>query len=269
MESPAPSPEMVAAARRHLTDVYCRGVDRLLWDTEKRLMADSQAVRAVLAAAAGGEVVDALDLGGALVLAQSARLDLDRTEYELFTACYAAGLSDEAIAAVLELPDEAASAGRYRWLRTRHNIPTAENGTESVRAESVRAESVRTGDTAGRAAARAGRRAEQARTRAAQAARRQRELGQTSQRGAESRREHAEQATALAGEARVLANEAHERVALGLLRAADRLDICAAACIQLADSTGARQQLQRAQEYHQDAQRYRQMAASYRELGTG
>jgi hypothetical protein len=247
---------MVAAARRHLTGIYSRGVDRLLWDTDKRLMADPEAVGAVLAAASAGEPVDALDLGAALVLTQSARLDLDRTEFELFETCYKTGLSDEVIASVLELPGQSAAAERYRWLQARHDCPRAEVSTGSADAS----------EAAEQAASRAARRAEQARTRAAQAARRQQELGQTHQPGAVSL-EHAERAAAQAGEARILAGEAHERLSLGLLRAADRLDSCAAACEQLAGTTGAAEQLHVAREYRRDAQRLRQMAAGYREPG--
>ena len=35
---------MVAAARRHLTERHATGVDRLLWDAEKRPMPDQDAV---------------------------------------------------------------------------------------------------------------------------------------------------------------------------------------------------------------------------------
>ena len=33
---------MVSASRRHLTERYATGVDRLLWDTEKRLIPDPE-----------------------------------------------------------------------------------------------------------------------------------------------------------------------------------------------------------------------------------
>ncbi len=36
VEPPAPSPEIVGASRRHLTERYASGVDLLLWETEKR-----------------------------------------------------------------------------------------------------------------------------------------------------------------------------------------------------------------------------------------
>jgi len=122
-----PSPEMVIASRRHLTERYAAGVDRLLWDTEKRLMPDVDAVRSVIAGAARGGA-EALDVGAALVLLQAARLDVDRLEHQVFEAADAIGMNDEAIAAVLELPDAAAAARRRRWLRRRRSLPVAEAG---------------------------------------------------------------------------------------------------------------------------------------------
>jgi hypothetical protein len=78
-----------------------------------------------------------------------------------------------------------------------------------------------------------------------------------------------ERAAANAGEARVLADEAAERVALGLLRAADALDRCAAGCGENPDIDGAAgpQLRRKADEYHQAAVRYREMAAQYRSIG--
>ena len=122
MEPPAPSPEIAHASRRHLTERYASGVDLLLWETEKRLIPDLDAIRSVTEAAAAGRA-DGLDMGAALVLVQAARLGLDRLEYELFETAHALGLRPEAIAAVLDLPDAEAAAERHRWLEARHALP--------------------------------------------------------------------------------------------------------------------------------------------------
>ena len=106
---------MVTASRRHLTERYASGVDLLLWETEKRLIPDLDAIRSVTEAAASGRA-EGLDMGAALVLVQAARLGLDRLEAELFEAARAMGMPPEAIAAVLELPDAAAAEKRQRWL---------------------------------------------------------------------------------------------------------------------------------------------------------
>ena len=118
VEPPAPSPEMVGASRKHLTERYASGVDLLLWETEKRLVPDLDAIRSVTEAAASGRA-EGLDMGAALVLVQAARLGLDRLECELFEAARAMGMRPEAIAAVLELPDAAAAEKRQRWLEAR------------------------------------------------------------------------------------------------------------------------------------------------------
>ena len=94
---------MVNASRRHLTERYASGVDLLLWETEKRLIPDLDAIKSVTEAAASGQA-EGLDMGAALVLVQAARLGLDRLEYELFEAAHAMGMRPEAIAAVLDLP---------------------------------------------------------------------------------------------------------------------------------------------------------------------
>jgi hypothetical protein len=124
VEPPAPSPEMAHASRRHLTERYASGVDLLLWETEKRLIPDLDAIKAVTEAATAGRA-EGLDMGAALVLVQAARLGLDRLEYELFEAAHAMGMRPEAIAAVLDLPDAAAAAERRRWLEARHALPYA------------------------------------------------------------------------------------------------------------------------------------------------
>jgi hypothetical protein len=113
---------MVAASRRHLTERYATGVDLLLWETEKRLVPDLDAIRSVTQAAAAGRA-EALDMGAALVLVHAARLGLDRLEYELFEAARAMGMRPEAIAAVLDLPDATAVEKRQRWLEGRRALP--------------------------------------------------------------------------------------------------------------------------------------------------
>ena len=114
---------MVAASRRHLTERYATGVDLLLWETEKRLVPDLDAIRSVTQAAAAGRA-EGLDMGAALVLVQAARLGLDRLEHELFEAARAMGMRPEAIAAVLGLPGAAAAEKRHRWLETRRALGT-------------------------------------------------------------------------------------------------------------------------------------------------
>jgi hypothetical protein len=113
---------MVSASRRHLTERYATGVDLLLWETEKRLVPDLDAIRSVTQAAAAGRA-EGLDMGAALVLVQAARLGLDRLEYELFEAARAMGMRPEAIASVLDLPDAAAAEKRHRWLKRRQALP--------------------------------------------------------------------------------------------------------------------------------------------------
>ncbi len=113
---------MVDASRRHLTERYASGVDLLLWETEKRLVPDLDAIKAVTGAAVSGQA-EGLDMGAALVLVQAVRLSLDRLECDLFDAARAMGMRPEAIAAVLELPDAAAAEKRHRWLETRRALP--------------------------------------------------------------------------------------------------------------------------------------------------
>jgi len=113
---------MVTASRKHLTVRYASGVDLLLWETEKRLIPDLDAIRSVTEAVSAGQA-EGLDMGAALVLVQAARLGLDRLEYELFEGAQAMGMQSEAIAAVLDLADAAAADKRHRWLTTRRAIP--------------------------------------------------------------------------------------------------------------------------------------------------
>jgi hypothetical protein len=118
---------MVTASRRHLTERYAAGVDRLLWDTEKRIVPDLDAIRSVIDAASSGHA-EALDIGAGLVLLQAARLEVDRLEYDVFESAHAMGMGEEAIAAVLDLPDAAAAGKRRRWLRGRRALPYADIG---------------------------------------------------------------------------------------------------------------------------------------------
>ena len=120
---------MVNASRRHLTERYASGVDLLLWETEKRLIPDLDAIKSVTDAAASGQA-EGLDMGAALVLVQAARLALDRLECELFEAAHAMGMRSEAIAAVLDLPDATTADERQRWLEARRVLPYAAAGED-------------------------------------------------------------------------------------------------------------------------------------------
>ena len=252
---------MVHASRRHLTERYATGVDRLLWDTEKRLLPDLEAIALANAAALAGQA-EALDIGAALILVQAARLDLDRLEHETFEGAYTMGTGDEAIAAVLELPDAAAAATRKRWLDRRHSVPRAE--TEPLAQQKI----ARTSSSSAEAAARARQRADQAAARAGQVARRREQLRQPARPARPAAtRDHAETAAAHASESRILADEATERVALGLLRAADALDRCAKGTEDLAVARNDDALRRKADEYLNAALRYRRMAAQYREIG--
>jgi hypothetical protein len=257
---------MVTAARRHLATRFARGVDRLLWDLEKRPMPDTEAVQAVVSATAAGEEMDALDISAALVITQAMRLDLDLLEADVLDAAQASGISRESVAAVLELPDADMVETRYRRLRAKRKLPRAlASPITGVPSQDPR-----------EAAARAGRRASQAADRAAEAGRRREQLSQARTDrmalAAQTHREHVELAAARASEARVNAKDAAERVALGLLRAADALERCAGRCEESQHSTAAgsgRDLLlrQQAEEYARATRSYREMAARYRDIG--
>jgi hypothetical protein len=268
-QPPAPSPDTVTASRHHLTAQYASGVDRVLWEAEKRPMPDADAVRALVSAAANGDQVDALGIGAALVLTQAMRLDLDLLEADVLDAAQASGISPESLAAVLELPNAGLVEARHRMLAAKRELPRA--AVEPV---------TMSPGTPREAADRAGRRASQAARRAAQAKRRVDELARAGERtqvgtGASaapaSSPELVEQAAANAGEARLNAKEATELVALGLPRAADALERCAVQCEEQdggttghEDSEGLRK---RAQEYVRAAHAYREMAGRYRDIG--
>jgi hypothetical protein len=250
---PAPSPETVAAARQHLTEQYAEGVERLLWDMDKRPMPDQEAVQRVIAAAGNAGT---LDITAALVLAQAARLELDRAEHDIFQAAHAGGITHEAIAAVLDLPGAAAADARQRWLAGRRALPYEEPGP------------LRPGvpDGPAEAAARAGRRARQAAHRAAQLSHRLDQLNPASGQPRPPGQEDTERSAAHAGEARILVGEALERAILGLLRAAEAQERCAASYERLASADHVhRDELQHEATRHwQSAQEYRQLAREYR-----
>jgi hypothetical protein len=153
MEAPAPSPDMVTASRRHLTERYASGVDRLLWDTEKRLVPDLDAIRSVIDAASSGHA-EALDIGAGLVLLQAVRLEVDRLEHDVFEGAHAMGMGEEAIAAVLDLPDAAAASKRRRWLKGRWALPYADIASPGLNgsAEAAKRAGRRAGEAADRAA---------------------------------------------------------------------------------------------------------------------
>jgi hypothetical protein len=248
MNPPAPLPETVAEARRYLNEQYAHGVDRLLWELDKRPMPDLDAVR--LAVAAGGRA-DTADVAAALVLLQAARLGLDRLEYEVFQTAYAAGIDTGALAAALELPGARAVAARQHWLGRRRELPYREP------------EPPRPGVPGGlgQAAARAERGARQAADRAAQIGRRLDQLGAAPGQRPRLGRTDAEQSAAHAGEARIRASEALERAKLALLRSAAALERCAVSYEELARADDAHRL-----EFRQKAARSLRAAAEYRQL---
>lgn len=255
---------MVSAARRHLTERYAAGVDRLLWDTEKRVLSDLDAIRAVLAARWSGQA-EALDVAAALVLIQAARLELDRLEHDVFLIAHTAGMSAEALAAVLDLPDGQAAIARQRWLETRHALPYAKTSPPPAGRRVAPARH----DPA-KAVARQGRRAQQAAQRAAGAGRRRDELRRAAEHDQAARGYDAEQASAHASEARILAAESAERAALALLQAAAVLEQHAAQCLERAEADpGRRPELRRrAQQLYQTAAENRHLAERCRDTST-
>jgi len=266
-QPPAPSPETVTASRHHLTAQYASGVDRLLWEAEKRPMPDTDAICAVVSAAADGDQVDALGIGAALVLTQAMRLDLDLLEADVLDAAQASGISPESLAAVLELPDAGLVEARHRTLAAKRELPRATVEPVTMTPGSPR----EAADLAGRRASRATGRAAQAERRLEELARARPRVDTGASAGTVSSPELAEQAAANAGEARVNAKEATERVALGLLRAADALERCAVLCEERDDETTAHKDSEdlrhRAQEYARAARAYREMADHYRDIG--
>lgn len=267
LEPPAPGTDMVTASRVHLTGRYADGVNRLVWELEERTMPDIEAVRAVTSAASAGETVDAPAIGAALVLMQAVRLEVDLLEADVFDAAESAEVTAEEIAAVLGLPGPDAVDARRRML-------TAKRGLPRVPAPRTAAHSRPPGETS-EAAKRAGLRARQAADRACEARRRREQLASADDpaqtpAARDAGREHAERESVYASEARLSAGEAAERVARGLLRAAEALDRCASRCGEwerLKMPGVSRQRLRlRATEYSEAARDYREMADQYRAI---
>lgn len=247
---------MVTAARWHLTIAHATGVDRLLWDTEKRPMPDLDAVQAVISPHKANQPVEALDIGAALILVQEMRLEVDCLEAEVLAAALDSGLGLESLAAVLELPGPAAMLARLEYIVARSELPRPDprSATPEKSPDSGVA----------KAGAQAARRAEQAAMRAASAARRREELRAGQRRAS---RADVDRAAARANEARIAAGDAAERVASGLLRAANALDGCAEKCLENEGADRDPVLSRRAQEYTSAARRYREMAASYLDIG--
>ncbi|MEU5884769.1 hypothetical protein [Spirillospora sp. NPDC047279] len=215
VEVPAPSPEMVKAARRHLAGRFARGLDELLWEETKQPLSDGEAVHKVLAAADRGEELSGPDLAAALVVMQARQLDGDRLEYRLFMLARAHGLELEQIAAVLDLEDAAAAQARLRHLTVRAGQPVAEVEAPSLRGPGSYAER----------ASKAGQRADQAARRARQAARRRSELSGEAR---SSSSDSIEKAELRAGHAHEHAEQAHRNAVLALLRSAEAYENAAA-----------------------------------------
>ena len=129
----------------------------MLWDTEKRLIPDLDAIRSVIDAASSGHA-EALDIGAGLVLLQAVRLEVDRLEHDVFEGAHGLGMGEEAIAAVLDLPDAAAASKRRRWLKGRWALPYADiasSGRSRIdgSAEAAKGGGRRAGEAADHAAA--------------------------------------------------------------------------------------------------------------------
>lgn len=122
---PMPSQEMVEAARNHLTGKYARGLNQVLWESDKYPLPDLEAVRAVLAVV-HNQAATGPDLAAALVLVQAARLTVDRLEADAIQAAREAGISWEQLASVLDLSGGEAAGKRYRDMLTRRDMPNLE-----------------------------------------------------------------------------------------------------------------------------------------------
>lgn len=130
---PAPSPDVVSAARAYLTPRCAVGLDDFLWDSEQRPLPDLAAIDAVIdavidasarAEAGAGNQPPAMDIAAVMVVLAAARQDMDRTEARLLAAARASGMGWAAIAGVLGV----AVAGleeRYRQLTRRLGEPAA------------------------------------------------------------------------------------------------------------------------------------------------
>lgn len=261
-EPPVPSPDLVTASRRHLTERYADGVDRVLWDLEGREMPGTDAIRKLLAAAAD-EPPDALDIGAALVTLGAVRLEMDLLEADVFDAAKASGVMADSLAAVIGLPDADAVDARYRALVAKRALPRALAWRVALKPHPPGA--------ARKAAERAAERANRAADRADAARRRREQLAKEKHQGVSGGRELADAESAYASEAQASAREAAERVALGLLRAAEALDRCASRCgeWETLEEPGISRQLlrRRAKDYTKAARGYRDLADRYRGAG--
>lgn len=126
---PAPSPEMVRAARAYLTPCYATGVEAFLWEAMQHPLPDQAALHAITNAAdraqhGDGEPPQPLEVAAALVILGAARLDLDQTEARLLQAAQAVPMNWEQIAAILHLTTSHAEE-RHRRLKPRLDQPVA------------------------------------------------------------------------------------------------------------------------------------------------
>ncbi|WP_067453193.1 hypothetical protein [Actinomadura macra] len=160
-ELPLPDPDLVRAARRHLTSRYASRVEAVLWEMHKHPMHDLDAVSRVLRShqepsdiwsesdddgASDGVLAEgrtppgsatAMDVGAAFMVLLAARQDVDQLEAALFEQGLGLGLGYEQIAAVLDLPDAEAArirrealADRVRASETDHVNPLDERSAQ-------------------------------------------------------------------------------------------------------------------------------------------
>ncbi|MFG2001173.1 hypothetical protein ACGFNU_18710 [Spirillospora sp. NPDC048911] len=140
-ELPTPDPDMVRAARHHLTSRYATGVAAVLWEMHKHPMHDLDAITQVLKAARGDDTdtaqgsqeesedppeADAMDVGAALLLLAAVRLDVDKLEAGLFDRALELGMNYEQIASTLDLRDAEAARRRHKSLNRRARVPADE-----------------------------------------------------------------------------------------------------------------------------------------------
>jgi hypothetical protein len=165
-EESAPGPEVVRAARQHLTDRFARGVERLLWEESKHPLPDLLAAHTVLETAARDTTVTRADLAAALVVLQAARLDVDHLEYDVIEAARALGMDYEQVAAALDQPNAEAARVHAERLRARRELRTDRVSEPTLKGPGATNERAR----------RARHRADQAAKRAQEAATRGKEL---------------------------------------------------------------------------------------------
>ncbi|MCW2863770.1 MAG: hypothetical protein JWP48_5478 [Actinoallomurus sp.] len=127
---PAPSPDVVRAARAYLTSRYAAGMDQVLWELIEHPLPDLDAIDAVVAdsdrAQRGyGDQPEPVAVAAALVVLGAARLEVDQTEARLLDAAQASAMGWEQIAAILGLTVEEAEE-RHRQLKPRLDDPVAQ-----------------------------------------------------------------------------------------------------------------------------------------------